>query len=108
MGLSVGAIVGISIAGAIVACVIIWVIYVVIKRRKRNAEYLERCGQLWHKYGRQNEGSEVVAKFPYADPSYVSTPLPGQQFTARELNPEASDNLPLFSKKQDDSEEGSF
>lgn len=106
MALQPGAIAGISVAGAFVACVIIWVIYVVIKRRKRNAEYLERCGQLRQKYARNSGGSDVVANFPHVDPSYVRTPLPGQQFTARELNPEQSGGIVLFPKAHASSDEG--
>ena len=86
MVLSGAVIAGITIAGTIVAIVVIFGIYVAIKKRKRNAEYFERCGRLWEKYGRRNQGPEMVAKFPYADPSYVKTPVPGQQFTPQELN----------------------
>ena len=86
MVLSGAVIAGISAASTIVAIVIILALCIAVKKRRRTAEYLERCGRLWEKYGRRSQGSDIVAKFPFADPSYIKTPVPGQQFTSQELN----------------------
>ena len=107
MALKVGAIAGIAVASTLIALVIIWIGYVIIKKRRRTAEYVERCGQLWQKYSsRSRQGSDVVAKFPFADPTYVKTPLSGQQFTSRELNQGSTKEFVLLRKQSGTSNEG--
>ncbi|XP_076820433.1 synaptotagmin-5-like [Clavelina lepadiformis] len=83
MTLSPGAIAGIVIVCFIALCVVAYGIYYVIKKRREDAEYFDRCAKLFKKYG--NRKPEVVAKFPYAEATFVRAPVPGQQFTSREL-----------------------
>ena len=105
MALNAAAIAGITVASTVVAIVIIVGIYVIIKKKRRNAEYMERCGRLWQKYGRRNQGPEMVAKFPYADPTYVKTPVPGQQFTPQELSPSSSSGFVMLRKQSKDEDD---
>ena len=84
MVLTGGAIAGIIVACAIACFILIAVVYYVIKKHRENGNYEERCSRLWQKYGRK--GSGTMASFPYADPSYVTTTVPGQNFTPSELN----------------------
>ena len=85
MVLSTGVIAGIVVACILAIVLIAIAIYYIIKRRKRNVEYQDRCGRLWEKYGNRNKESGAVATFPYPDPSFVPTSVPAQNFTPREL-----------------------
>ena len=86
MVLSGGAIAGVVVACVVVVVIIIPLIYYVIKRHRKNEEYEDRVGRLWKKYVSKDKEAGTTATFPHADPSYVRTTVPGQQFTARELN----------------------
>ena len=87
MALSAGAIAGIVVGCVVVLCILIGVCYYLIKRRRENGDYRDWSQRLWMKYGERNRaGSGNMATFPYADPSFVRTPVPGQQFTPQEMN----------------------
>nr|XP_002128383.1 synaptotagmin-5-like isoform X1 [Ciona intestinalis]XP_026694322.1 synaptotagmin-5-like isoform X1 [Ciona intestinalis] len=82
--ISGAAIAGIVIVSALGIALLVWGIYYIIQKRKRDAAYLDRCGRLWNKYGNRDR-PEMMPKYPYAGATFVRTPVPGQQFTSREL-----------------------
>ena len=84
MGFSAGVIAGIVVACLVAVFLLSALIAYLINRHRENGAYEDRCSRIWQKYG--GKGSAAMATFPHADPSYITTTVPGQQFTVSEVS----------------------